>query len=108
MMIFRNFRYGKFILFLIIIFYSNFVLSSSFIAQGRFTSEGFIDRVSIGMSKSQVMHLLGDPTFMFDDNINCFCYVYTYIPENINKRIIKSGSIVCFEDDSLKIKERLL
>lgn len=71
------------------------------VPQGNFVDQEDVDKLRIGMTKEQVIYVLGKPVMRdtFDDDI--FYYFYTMKAGSITKEDYKKEFYVYFEDDRL-------
>ena len=66
-----------------------------------------IKRIELGMDKSVLMEILGEPTLIFSQNMDCWCYYYLYETSNKNKKNISRYVVLFFENsilDSFRVK----
>ena len=98
---FKNFR----ILFIFVFLYF-FVLRPGFCelkdGQGNYLSDLTIKKIEYGMEKSALMELLGEPTFIFSKNIDCWCYYYLKDFNKKKSKVIRRYVVLYFDGDFLK------
>lgn len=64
------------------------------IEQGKYISESDLNEINIGISKYSIMQKFGEPTFIFTEINECFCYYYIYYP--ISKKLDTKKCCVLF------------
>ncbi len=80
---------------------SSFSMSLPTVKEGKYIPDFVIKKIKIGMNKTQLLDMLGDPIFLFSKDVNCWCYYYHCIPKNVRYKKIRKCLILYFEGDIL-------
>ena len=79
----------------------NFSICNADVRQGEIFSDSLIENIDIGMTKSKLLEIFGQPRLIIPYNIDCWCYYYYYCPNDINLKIERKFLLFYFNNSFL-------
>jgi len=95
------------ICFFLFSFTGDYVFANTSFKQGKYLSSSVVKNVRLGMSKSRINNLLGDPICIFTQKMDCWIYYYLNTPNDKSIKIVRQNMLLFFKNDRL-IYYRLL
>lgn len=71
------------------------------VSQGNFVDQDDVDKLRVGMTKEQVMYVLGKPVMRDTFDSDTFYYFYDMKAGSLSQRDFRKEFYVYFEDDKL-------
>ncbi len=75
---------------------------ASTIQQGEFIDTSLVSKIYVGMNKSEVIKIFGEPVLKSLYNCDCICYYFYLYPSNCYASVTKQYLILFFENSFLK------